>query len=55
MIVGLEGNKSPELEEEERNMRDIVLLKDREHGATGKVRLFWNKLTGKFMELKHEH
>lgn len=51
LIFGLEGDKSPELPEEMRNTRFIVLLKDREHGVTGKLQLFWDKLSGKFKEV----
>tara|TARA_R100000951_G_scaffold90032_1_gene78171 strand:+ start:15759 stop:17399 length:1641 start_codon:yes stop_codon:yes gene_type:complete len=50
-MFGLEGNKDPELEDEERNQRQIVLLEDREHGSTGKVNLFWDKQTGAFEEI----
>jgi len=52
MILGLEGNKSPDLDEDERNMRQLVLLKDREHGQTGRINLWWSKATGKFEEIQ---
>ena len=51
MILGLEGNKSPDLPEDERNMRQLVLLKDREHGQTGRINLWWSKTSGKFEEI----
>jgi twinkle protein len=41
--MGLEGNKDPELSEEEQNMRKLVMLGDREFGESGYVDLFWNK------------
>jgi twinkle protein len=50
-MFGIEGNKDPELTEEERNMRQIVLLEDREFGQAGKVPLFWDKNTGLFTEV----
>jgi len=48
---GIEGDKSPELEEDERNMRQIVLLEDREFGQVGSVPLFWDKQTGLFTQV----
>lgn len=50
-MFGLEGNKDPELPDEERNIRHLVLLEDREFGETGQVGLFWNRATGQFVEL----
>lgn len=50
MMLGLEGNKDPDLDEEDRNMRSLVLLEDREFGATGTVRLYWHSKTGLFTE-----
>lgn len=50
MMIGLEGNKSPDLPEYERNMRKLVLLEDREFGNTGEFPLFWDKDTGLFNE-----
>lgn len=50
-MFGLEGNKDPELSEEERNVRHLVLLDDREFGEVGNVPLFWNKHTGLFAEM----
>ncbi|QDP53358.1 MAG: putative ATP-dependent helicase [Prokaryotic dsDNA virus sp.] len=50
-MFGLEGNKDPELIEEERNIRNLVLLDDREYGEAGKCRLFWDKNTGLFNEM----
>ncbi|MBW1801302.1 MAG: hypothetical protein JRJ85_11315 [Deltaproteobacteria bacterium] len=51
LIIGIQGNNDPELEDDERNLRDLVLLSDREHGAAGVVHLWWNRLTSLFTEL----
>ncbi len=48
--IGLEGNKDPELTAEERNMRKLVVLADREFGEGGTVPLYWNKQTHLFAE-----
>lgn len=50
MMMGLEGNKDPNLDFEQRNMRHLVLLEDREFGATGTVALYWDHMTGLFNE-----
>lgn len=47
-MLGLEGNRDPELSEEERNMRKLVLLEDREYGEVGTLSLYWDKATGLF-------
>lgn len=52
MMIGLEGNKDPDLDEEVRNLRRLVILEDREFGASGVVNLFWDKNTGLFNEVK---
>lgn len=49
-LVGLEGNKDPELPKEERNTRHLVLLKDREYGRTCRFPLFYNDSTGRLKE-----
>lgn len=51
LMLGLEGNRSPELSKEERNMRTLVLLEDREFGETGRYRLYWDDSTGLFNEI----
>jgi twinkle protein len=51
-MIGIEGNKNPDLEEDQRNLRTLVLLEDRMTGNSGKVPLFWNKHNGTFNELK---
>lgn len=53
-MFGLEGNKDPSLSEEERNMRKLVLLDDREFGEVGNTSLFWDKNTTQFNEIKGE-
>lgn len=52
MMIGLEGNKDPDLPEEQRNCRDLVLLEDRNFGESGRVHLFYNKATGVLNEIK---
>ena len=49
-MIGLEGNKDPDLDELTRNERDLIVLEDREFGAVGKVKLAWSKFTGAFTE-----
>ena len=48
---GLQGDKSPELDAEDRNKRQLVLLEDRLMGATGIVDLFYDSTTGKLEEI----
>ncbi len=50
MMLGLEGNKDNELPPEVKNMRDLVLLEDREFGETGRFPLYWNSETTVFVE-----
>lgn len=50
-MIGLEGNKDPDLSMAERCLRSLVLLEDREFGNTGSVQLSWNPHTGMFREL----
>lgn len=50
-MFGLEGNKDPELSQEDRNIRKLVLLDDREFGEVGEVPLYWNKSTTLFTEM----
>lgn len=50
-MIGMEGNKDPELDAEERNVRTLVLLEDREFGNSERVPLYWDKNTGIFEEL----
>jgi len=50
-MIGLEGNKDPDITPVERCKRDIVLLEDREFGSTGRVGLYWNPATSLFNEV----
>lgn len=49
-MFGLEGNKDPENKIEERNIRTLVLLEDREYGEVGRFHLYWDEKTGMFNE-----
>lgn len=51
LMLGLEGNRDPNLSPEERNLRTLVLLEDREFGETGRYRMYWNKDNGLFTEI----
>ena len=51
LMLGLEGNRDPNLSPEERNIRTLVLLEDREFGETGRFKLYWDKKTGLFNEI----
>lgn len=53
LMIGIEGNKDSELPMEERNMRYLELLEDREFGMTGRFPLYWDNKTGLFNEVKH--
>lgn len=50
LMIGLEGDKSPDLPKEEKNMRHLVLLEDREFGNTGRFSLYWDERTSLFNE-----
>jgi twinkle protein len=49
-IWGLEGNKDPDLAEHERNVRKLVLLKDRDYGQVGTFFLFYDHETTRLNE-----
>lgn len=51
LMLGLEGNKDPDLPEEARNTRRFVILEDRNYGESGVVDLFYNKQTGRLKEM----
>ena len=51
LMFGLEGNRDPNLSPEERNLRTLVLLEDREFGETGRFKLYWDKMSGLFNEI----
>ena len=50
MMIGIEGNKDPELSDEERNTRKLVILEDRNFGESAIIPLFYNKNTGRLLE-----
>ena len=50
LMLGLEGDKSPDLTTEEKNMRNVVLLEDREFGQTGHFPIYWDVKTSLFNE-----
>lgn len=50
LMIGLEGDKSPDLPREEKNMRHLILLEDREFGNTGRFSLYWDERTHLFNE-----
>lgn len=51
LMLGIEGNRDPNLPEDQRNLRTLVLLEDREFGQVGRFQLYWDKQTGLFNEL----
>ena len=51
LVLGMLGNKDPDLPEEVRNMREIRILEDRNFGSSSKFNLFYNKNTGQFTEI----
>lgn len=51
LMLGLEGNRDPHLSAEERNIRTLVLLEDREYGENGRFKLYWDQNTGLFNEV----
>jgi len=51
-MIGIEGNKDPDIPVEQRNLRDIVLLEDRIGGESGRVTAFYDMHTGLFNEVR---
>jgi twinkle protein len=51
LMLGLEGNRDPSLGPEERNLRTLILLEDREYGEVGRFKLYWDRATGLFHEI----
>jgi len=49
LMLGLEGNKDPDLPIEKRNRRVLKILEDREFGASGKFPLYWDQRTQLFI------
>ena len=54
LMFGIEGNRDPHLNPEERNIRTLVLLEDREFGEVGRIKLYWDRATGLFNEIGEE-
>jgi twinkle protein len=54
IIIGFEGNKDPALPDHERNVRKIVLLKDRAHGNVGEVYVRYDPITTKLLEIDYD-
>ncbi len=50
LMLGLEGNKDPELPEEIQNLRWLTILEDREFGNVMSVPLYYNKKTTHYHE-----
>ena len=51
LMIGLEGNKDPELDEGTRSLRWLSILEDREFGNSAKIALHWNKNTTWYKEV----
>lgn len=51
VMIGLEGNKDPELPVHIANLRHLKILEDREYGATGIFSIRWNEDTQLFGEV----
>lgn len=51
LMLGLLGNKDPDLPDDIRNTREIRVLEDRMFGGGGKYQLFYNKNTGQLNEV----
>lgn len=47
-MMGLEGNKDPDLPPEQRNIRELIILEDREFGEVGSQKLYWDYMSGLF-------
>lgn len=52
MVIGLEGNRDPDLDEQERNQRRIVVLEDRQFGASGVVNVQYDHRSGLMRETR---
>jgi twinkle protein len=50
-MIGMEGNKDPDLKPEERNIRSLVVLEDRATGSSGKLKLYYDQATGAFNQI----
>jgi len=52
LMLGIEGDRDPNLPAEQKNIRTLVLLEDREYGETGRFPLYWDSKTGLFNEME---
>ena len=53
LMIGLEGNRDPALTAEERNMRKLVVLENRETGEVGEFDMYWSPATTLFTEVRN--
>ncbi len=51
LMLGLEGNRDPDLPVEQRNVRQLVILEAREFGEVGSYPLYWDPNTTLFTEI----
>jgi twinkle protein len=51
LLLALLANKDPDLPEEVRNTRQLQVLEDRNLGVSAKYSIFYNKNTGRFVEI----
>lgn len=51
LMMGLEGDKNPDLDREERNLRRLIILEDRNLGASGSINLYYDDRTGLLNEI----
>jgi twinkle protein len=54
-MLGLEGNKDPQLDKYERNIRNLSVLEDREFGSSGTASLYWDENTGWLKEVPYRN
>jgi twinkle protein len=50
--IAIEGDKDPDKPVQQRNLRDLVLLADREHGEVERIPLYWDINTHLFNEVR---
>ena len=50
-MIGIEGNKDPDLPDDQRNLRKLIVLEDREFGESGVIPLYWDRNTSLFNEV----
>jgi hypothetical protein len=54
-MLGLEGNRDPNLSPEQRNVRQLVLLEDREFGEVGRWPMYWDVTRDCLTRLNNEN